>query len=360
MIAKRFLLAWLIMLGGISAAVAGNESLPLGDGKIAAAPQVGYIYSCQKQFGGGGAFRDGNWIAGAVWYPERKIHVQGSVAWPHASMSATLEQGQRVLRANDLPNHPTGEFPVAQQDPAYQYDRNPNSIRAQQIVLTLPLDPQIAAQSACLEMGMIGFALSGAAIFNGLDAGGRDAVAHEIQDTCNGHPERQGQYHYHGYSPCMSTSSETGTQHSDLLGYALDGFGIYGLHGENGKALTNADLDACHGHTHTALWNDKMQRVYHYHMTREYPYTLGCFTGTPISHMQQPTRQLQQLPQPMQGRHGNPQQMLSTAAQILGVSQQTLMQAVGPPPPNFSRASHILGISEDTIRAAFDRARAVE
>jgi hypothetical protein len=102
--------------------------------------------------------------------------VQGSVAWPDASMSATIGQGQRLLRANDLSNHPTGDFPVAEPDPAYQYDRNPNSIRAQQIVMMMPLDPQIAAQSACLEMGMIGFALSGAAIFNGLDAVGRDAM----------------------------------------------------------------------------------------------------------------------------------------------------------------------------------------
>jgi hypothetical protein len=360
MLTKITLSTSLIILAGISTAFADSNGVPLGDGKIAAIPKVGHIYSCQKQFGSGGAFGDGNWITGGLWYPERKIHVQGSVAWPQASMSATLEQGRRVLRANDLPNHTTGEFPISQQDPAYLYDRNPNSIRAQQIVLTLPLDPQIAAEPSCLGMGMIGFALSGAAIFSGLDAGGRDAVAHEVQDACNGHPERHGQYHYHGYSPCMSISSETSNQHSVLLGYALDGFGIYGLQGEHGTALTNADLDACHGHTHAAMWNDRMQHVYHYHMTHEYPYTLGCFTGTPISIMQQPISQRQEPPQSMQRRHSNPQQILATASQILGVSQQTLMQAVGPPPPNFSRASQILGISEDTIRAAFDRARPMD
>ena len=35
------------------------------------------------------------------------------------------------------------------------------------------------------------------------------------------------------------------------------------------------DLDACHGHKHKVGG----RRVYHYHATREFPYTLGCFSG---------------------------------------------------------------------------------
>ncbi|MFN8426725.1 MAG: hypothetical protein U0X87_10785 [Anaerolineales bacterium] len=34
------------------------------------------------------------------------------------------------------------------------------------------------------------------------------------------------------------------------MGYAFDGFGIFGYYGEDGSELTNADLDECHGHTH--------------------------------------------------------------------------------------------------------------
>lgn len=66
-----------------------------------------------------------------------------------------------------------------------------------------------------------------------------------------------------------------------LVGYALDGFGIYGQHGEGGRTLTNGDLDACHGHTHTVIWDGEAREIYHYHLTDEYPYTLGCFRGTP-------------------------------------------------------------------------------
>jgi hypothetical protein len=119
-------------------------------------------------------------------------------------------------------------------------------------------------------------ATTGVLIFNGFDAGKRDAVAYEVQDKCDGHPEKTGQYHYHDLSRCISDS---GTGHSGLIGYAFDGFGIFGLRGESGKELTNQDLDECHGHTHEILWEGKKVSMYHYHSTREFPYTVGCFKG---------------------------------------------------------------------------------
>jgi hypothetical protein len=63
---------------------------------------------------------------------------------------------------------------------------------------------------------------------------------------------------------------------------AWDGFGIYGRYGENGELLTNDDLDVCHGHAHEIEWDGEVVELYHYHATWEYPYTLGCFYGTPI------------------------------------------------------------------------------
>ena len=129
-------------------------------------------------------------------------------------------------------------------------------------------------------MGIIGVMISGVALFNAVDEQGRDAVAHEIQDKCDGHPQREGQYHYHSLSRCLESAHVNG--HSEMFGYALDGFGIYGRYGENGKELTDADLDECHGHTHEIMWDGKPVVMYHYHATREYPYTLGCFKGTPV------------------------------------------------------------------------------
>lgn len=63
------------------------------------------------------------------------------------------------------------------------------------------------------------------------------------------------------------------------FGYARDGFGVYGSI-ENGVTISNSNLDVCHGHTHEILQNGVATNVYHYHITNEYPYSIGCFMGT--------------------------------------------------------------------------------
>jgi hypothetical protein len=125
---------------------------------------------------------------------------------------------------------------------------------------------------------MIGIALNGVPIFSGLDAGGNDAVAHEIQDSCNGHPQEDGMYHYHGPSSCIPGAEKANT----LVGYALDGFGIYSDIDENGNQMNNSDLDECHGTTSEILWDGKKVVMYHYVMTQEYPYSIGCFKGSVV------------------------------------------------------------------------------
>jgi hypothetical protein len=192
----------------------------------------------------------------------------------------TLQGDVRLITGNGLPDHPTGNYPVATSDDAYNYDRNPNRIAEQDIIYELPAIPERADTASCVEFGPIGIMLTGSAFFNVLDGPGRDAVAHEILDLCQGHPESTGDYHYHDLSLCIEPESPGG--HSELVGYALDGFGIFGRYGEDGQALTNADLDECHGHTHEIEWDGATVNLYHYHATWEYPYTLGCYRGTPI------------------------------------------------------------------------------
>jgi hypothetical protein len=65
------------------------------------------------------------------------------------------------------------------------------------------------------------------------------------------------------------------------MGYMLDGFGIYGPYGDDGHLIHSADLDECHGHQHPVLWDGEMVDIYHYHWTYDFPYNIGCFTGTP-------------------------------------------------------------------------------
>jgi hypothetical protein len=261
------------------------KRLPIGDGKISSVPQRGYVMRCGNGFGffGGGAFRNGEWIrADGTWDSTAKATVDGDVAWKNYRYEIKAEDGKRKLIGNGLPSHHTGVFPVAPDSNAFKYDRNPNHINESQIEFALPMTPQLADVPSCLTPGPIGVMETGVAIFDGLDAQGKDAAAHEVQDKCDGHPERTGQYHYHNLSRCIDENHVAG-KHSELVGYALDGFGIFGLYGEEGKELTDADLDECHGHTHEIVWDGRTVIMYHYHATREFPYTLGCFKGTPAA-----------------------------------------------------------------------------
>ncbi len=256
------------------------SKLPLGDGKFSSSPKAGFVFSCNTRFRPGiGAFKDGAWIkSDGTFDPTQKAIVDGSVIWENHTFTTALEKDSRKITGNNLPNHPTGIFPISATDDAFQYDRNPNRINQQMLGLTLPAEPKIAARASCLGMGPVGVLLSGSFLFNALDEGGRDAVAHETQDACEGHPEQRGAYHYHNVSSCVLKQ----TSESGLVGYALDGFGILGTR-EGNKALTNTDLDECHGHTSEILWNGKSVKMYHYHATLEFPYTLGCFKGAPIA-----------------------------------------------------------------------------
>lgn len=54
------------------------------------------------------------------------------------------------------------------------------------------------------------------------------------------------------------------------------------LHGVP-SSIDCRNRDACHGRTSNVLWNGKEQDICHYDATLEYPYTIGCFHGTPIT-----------------------------------------------------------------------------
>jgi hypothetical protein len=255
--------------------------LPIGDNKYTTAPKTGYIFTCSQTFTGGGASVAGPWInstTGTFNFTAKTV-VAGSIPWAAQNYTITLAGATRTVATNDLPNHNTGTFPIASSDPTYAYDQNPNSIAAQTLSYSLAANPSAATTPTCLPNGIVGFILTGTVIFNGLDAGGRDAVAHEGQDLCQGHPAPGSTYHYHSLTSCIS---DPGTAHSNLLGYALDGFGVFGSRGSDGSQLTDADLDECHGHTHAIPWDGATVTMYHYHATREYPYTMGCFHGTAV------------------------------------------------------------------------------
>jgi hypothetical protein len=217
-----------------------------------------------------------------TWDALTKDIVSGSVSWP-GSFNATVSGSSLDISGNGLPlaGITTGTFPIASTDAVYQYDANPNHIASQSLNYTLPYNPSAAATPGCLSGGRIGIALNGVSIFDALDAVGHDAVAREGQDTCHGHPDQTSTYHYHGWLFTCVADSGSVTQNSSLLGYALDGYGIYGPW-YNGKILTTADLDQCHGTTSEVTWHGTQTSIYHYVSTYDFPYTLGCYHGTAV------------------------------------------------------------------------------
>jgi hypothetical protein len=131
--------------------------------------------------------------------------------------------------------------------------------------------------------GEVGVMLTGVAIFNGFDAGGRDAGAWEVQDSCGGHPQKSGEYHYHTLSSCIKDISV-----KTVIGYALDGFPITGPTVAPNNILTTADLDECHGITSSYMVDGKTVTGYHYVMTQDFPYSVSCFRAQAIKPPGQP------------------------------------------------------------------------
>ncbi len=269
-----------LVSGAASKAATGLPDLtrlPLGDGKsTTAGPGRDTLYLCRTQTGGGGATVNGPWIQGSTYSLPGKFVVDGSVNWPGSFKNKIKKTLQ--LSGNGLPtNHPTGTFPVGANDDAAQVDRNPNTIRAQTIAVTLAAKPKKLKTPQCTG-GEVGIATNGVAIFNAVDAEGRDAVAHEVQDSCSGHPQGSGVYHYHGLPACLASTS--GNSHSKQIGWIYDGFPIYGPLGDKGAYMSNAKLDECHGHTHELRYNGETKKLFHYHANFEFPYTVGCYRGT--------------------------------------------------------------------------------
>ena len=243
----------------------------------------GFLWLCGLPSDGAGNSNSADWTnEDGTWDYTRKPQVDGNMIWI-SEFEVTLDgNGNRVITGNALPDHPTGTFPISKSSAAYRYDGNPNIIREHDILYVLPEIPEVASQPSCVTFGPSGISLSGSAIYHGASTLGNDAAAHEMLDRFGGHTDGTERYHYHFPAPDLQDHIHTHTTgHSALMGYMLDGFGIYGPYGENGELLTSEDLDECHGHTHPVLWDGKMINLYHYHWTYDFPYNIGCFKGTP-------------------------------------------------------------------------------
>jgi hypothetical protein len=215
--------------------------------------------------------------------------------------SVTVDKNYRYFVGNGLPNTEMGDFPVQPGTPAYKYYSaapgghdfrtgipgsdysSAAAIGVSPYVLNiqLPKRPKRSAKPVAIAALPIGVTLTGtvwhAEIANASNVAWYPPASILPVDKCWGHPYAQ-QYHLHGYSwKCFPNQGTTG--HSPLFGYALDGYGIYGPRGDDGKMVTNDQLDVCHGHVGKVMWDGKLRKMYHYHLNNQFPYSIGCFRG---------------------------------------------------------------------------------
>ncbi|HEX8749396.1 MAG TPA: YHYH protein [Pyrinomonadaceae bacterium] len=117
---------------------------------------------------------------------------------------------------------------------------NPNTASNQSYVFKIPRHPtENTGTKTSTPLGSIGVWKNGVVMFNALDAMSyqnqniwhQNAVVVEGPsfDSCLGHPQQTGAYHHHQNPRCLYTANAA--QHSPLLGYAFDGFPIYGPYG---------------------------------------------------------------------------------------------------------------------------------
>jgi hypothetical protein len=203
----------------------------------------------------------------------------------YGATSITTDGTYITIKSNGMPDHKSIYFDRSNalyEDFSgktfgdFTFQKNPNSIVSQSLTFKIPLIPKEATNHGATPLGPIGVALNGVPLYNQY-AGPNQPLTNEIMsfDQYWGHPQMTGQYHYHLEPIYLTTVKAT---KSSLIGFLLDGFPVYGPE-EDGKKVTNAMLDAYHGHSHATT--DYPKGIYHYHITDADPYINGSgYFGT--------------------------------------------------------------------------------
>ncbi|MCB9779274.1 MAG: YHYH protein [Alphaproteobacteria bacterium] len=162
------------------------------------------------------------------------------------------------------------------------YDSNqttPNGIADQgwQVTWSLTATCADGVEDVTSSRGEIGMTVNGIPFYGPEDGQGRDAIVYEgpTLDDCNGHSDNRCSYHHHNEPVCVfGTSTDIMDRagddgHPPVVAFAADGFPVHGVDPDDPDG---AELDDCNGH-------QDADRGYHYHMTDDYPYTIGCLAG---------------------------------------------------------------------------------
>ena len=238
------------------------------------------------------------------------------------------------------------------------------------MTMLLPVTPVVADTPTLLGVvGKVGVALDGAPIFS--DAPSIQQTGHmPALDTCGGHVDPGGWYHWHATSSDIETVFANEHVDADcalkqdsaaLFGYAFDGFPMFGSAEIDGAPASG--LDACNGHVGMTA----MGETYHYHASENFPNLPPCLVGLQAqdnflttatagvgaTRAGEGTRN--EPPRPTDGGPGQAPAGFDAAAEDLRITTEALLQALGNPQggrPDLAAAAERLGISESDLRDA--------
>lgn len=195
----------------------------------------------------------------------------------------------RVLISSGIPNHD------AENDAIHA---NPNVRCERWTYIAMPLSPTKDTSATKTDLGVIGYASSGGAIFNDLsNPDGSLAMIDEVDslDSCNGHSNPAMQYHYHANPVCVDSSTDC-----VQVGYLRDGYPVYGYCTIDGVQLsscyttTDSDADNQSDYTFTTSSSCHLDEAngytfadgsYGYVMTPNHPYVPGMYYGSTVARL---------------------------------------------------------------------------
>jgi hypothetical protein len=177
-----------------------------------------------------------------------------------------------TIETTGLPNHETVYWgsgnTLYRDEPTVQLTPSIMSSNNNAATISVDATPNLTGSTVSTQLGTVGIAVSGSAIFNDQEGGGDLDAAAATLDWTGAHIG-PGVYHYH-LEPVAFTNDD-----DELAGILLDGVFLYGRKC-NSTGTYPTDLDASGGHT-TATQYTASEEEYHYHIINELYSNTGSY-----------------------------------------------------------------------------------
>ena len=280
------------------------------------------------------------------------------------TVKLTYSKTSVVMQPDGIPNHPRDTYYAVPKAGVVVPDSTTANIikdptRAQIYKFTIPTSPQYSQTVTSAPLGSIGVMISGAILYNPFEGDGKtvamannftitnsSGITASFVDKCAGHPTPDiGAYHYHGLPSCVTSKVDKAAAPSHIIGFALDGFPIYGDRDMKGKQVTANSLDICNGIK--SATPEFPKGIYHYVLlpTADARSSFACFHGKVDA------SQIKSMPNMGGGQMPLPD--LAAAAKKLGISVDVLREALAVSmPPDPVLAAQKLGITEAELLSA--------